>query len=140
MEKAVKSRGHVILQVAVVLFACVLLWWKWMSVGENAAGSGLGTLEAQGTARNERSTPRSFILPATPGIAFEQERQNSERAQVALLAECVRSLKDLGYQLSSSDGYGSVKVVEAIYEFQVKHNLPATGQLDEATKMAMKCS
>jgi hypothetical protein len=35
--------------------------------------------------RNERSTPRSFVLPATPAVALEQERQMAGEAEFRLI-------------------------------------------------------
>lgn len=35
--------------------------------------------ELPGVMRNERSTPRNFILPATPAVAMEQENSVSTK-------------------------------------------------------------
>ena len=40
--------------------------------------------EGSDKGRNERSTPRSFILPATPAVALEQERKKIVSASFVL--------------------------------------------------------
>lgn len=128
------------MQAIVVLFAGIFLLLKWNKVGGDSDNYGSEAFEVQSTVRNERSTPRSFVLPATPGVAFEQERQKSDKAKQAQLAKCVGILRDHGYKVSDSETLLNAKLVEAIYEFQVKSNLPATGRLDQTTMRAMKCS
>jgi len=73
----VKSVAYIILQLAVILFAVIFLLLKWIEFGGNSETFNSETFEVQGTARNERSIPRSFVLPATPAVAFEQERQTN---------------------------------------------------------------
>lgn len=141
MDKpSVKSVAQIVLQAMVIVFAVIFLLLKWIKVGGDSDNYGSEALEVQGAERNERSTPRSFILPATPGVAFEQERQKYDRGKQAQLAKCAGTLRNLGYQFSNSETLLNAKIVEAIFEFQVEHNLPATGRLDQATMRAMKCS
>ena len=48
--------------------------------------------------RNERSTPRTFVLPASPIVAFEQERKRSLLAESESTTYCMLKLKDFGYE------------------------------------------
>ena len=140
MGQSVKSVAYIVLQSTVILFAIIFLLFKWFNVGRDSDNDGSRTFEVRGAERNERSTPRSFILPATPGVAFEQERQQSDKAKQAQSATCVGMLSDLGYQVGDSATLLNAKLVEAVYVFQVTHKLPATGRLDQATMRAIKCA
>lgn len=68
--------------------------------------------------RNESSVPRSFILPATPAVALEQERQAK-----------IKERKDL-----ATDG-----CVEMVQACQQAHGMPSTGYMDERTREMLKC-
>ena len=50
------------------------------------------------TGRNERSTPRTFILPATPAIADEQERRLVLMSKKEQIQKCMLKLYDLGFK------------------------------------------
>ena len=89
--------------------------------------------------RNERSTPRSFILPATPGVAFQQEKERDTASGPDQIAKCVSILRNLGYRIDGNVSLFNAKLSEAIYTFQVDHNLTATGTIDPATLRAIKC-
>lgn len=89
--------------------------------------------------RNERSTPRSFILPATPGVAFEQEDQQAGTARQAQMAKCVEALRVLGYDSGDSTTFLNAKLVEAVYTYQLAHKLPRTGRFDALTMEMLKC-
>jgi len=122
---------------AFIVCAALFLFMKWTHPSGDQHG--VEVSEANDTARNERSTPRSFVLPATPGIAFEQERQVAERADQGQIATCVGRLKDLGYDVGDGRSMLNVQLVEALYRFQIEHHLLATGHLDPATIRAMRC-
>jgi hypothetical protein len=71
------------LHACTVIFAMSLigLWW----FGPRSASVGFGSGESEdGTGRNERSTPRSFILPATPAVALAQQRRLREPPDEAI--------------------------------------------------------
>ena len=138
MGKAIKSVSYVAFQVSIILFAIVFLL-KWINAGTESDDYGSEASEMQGTDRNERSIPRSFILPATPAVAFEQERQNYEKA-LPQFARCVGMLRNLGYEVGDSEILLNAKIVEAVYTFQVKYGLRPSGRLDQATMRAIKCS
>ena len=93
--------------------------------------------------RNERSTPREFILPATPAVAFDQEARRSENASGDLsylrLERCSDRLSDLGYDVGDEIVRFNAKLVEAIYLYQEHNGIRPTGSLDSQTIRAMKC-
>ena len=122
----------------VIVCAAVLLLTKWTVLSGPQEETEL--LERHDGARNERSTPRSFILPATPGISFEQERQVAEKAMLDQIAICVKKLAELGYDVGASSPVLDVPLVEAVYRFQIAQHLPPTGRMDSLTIKAMGCS
>lgn len=138
MNQAPQSFTHWALQLMVIVCAALLVLTKSIhSSGEQYESE---VSEAHNVDRNERSTPRSFVLPATPGIAFEQERQVVERKTQGQITTCVGRLKDLGYDVGDGSPMVNVQLLEAIYKFQGKHKLPATGHLDSSTMKVMGCS
>jgi len=93
--------------------------------------------------RNEHSTPRSFILPATPAVAFEQEMRSGgsflnfpSRHQIAM---CAVRLMDLGYEVGDEAVAFNAKLSEAIFEYQRAHGLDKTGKLNYATIRSLSC-
>lgn len=90
--------------------------------------------------RNENSTPRSFVLPATPAVAEEQERRKAEILKGKPADNCMSKLKDLGYTIDNFDTSFNVKFIEAILDYQGKMNLSKTGQLDVGTKKKLGCN
>ena len=48
--------------------------------------------------RNEGSTPRTFVLPASPPVVVEQERKQSLLARKSEIQKCMFKLYDLGYK------------------------------------------
>lgn len=92
--------------------------------------------------RNERSTPRSFILPATPAVALEQElRSNSHlnEEQAGVLARCSARLAVLGYDVGDEMVSFNAKLVEATYLYQERHGLAASGRLNQETRVSLQC-
>jgi len=93
--------------------------------------------------RNERSTPRSFILPATPAVAFEQEmRADSNSAGAKMekqLGRCAVRLLDLGYDVGDEAVAFNAKLAQAIYEYQESRGIAATGKLNAATISRLRC-
>jgi hypothetical protein len=128
---------HKALQITVIICGAVLLFAKWTQLSsEHHEGI---IAEAQHLDRNERSTPRSFVLPATPGIAFEQERQLAERATQGQILMCVEKLRQLGYDVGDGRPMVNVQLVEAVYKYQTEHRLSVTGHLDSFTMEVMGC-
>lgn len=89
--------------------------------------------------RNENSTPRSFVLPATPAVAEEQERKKAEILKEIYANKCMSKLKDLGYPIDDFDTSFNAKLVEAILGYQSKSKLNKTGQLDIETRKKLGC-
>ncbi len=140
-EKDVQSNWQVILQIVVTLSVGGLLLSKFVkqgTIGLNLYGMHAVDRE-RGSGRNERSTPRSFILPATPAVASIQngrkEGVDSER-----MAKCVAELRMLGYQIDGDEDLLNAKLIEAIFRFQAERGLPTTGEVDELTARTLRCS
>lgn len=79
--------------------------------------------------RNERSTPRVSVLPASPAIAHGREHSR-ERLSVGL-AKAV--LLRLGYPVGRLDDRTTAKFKAALFQYQRTHGIPSSGTLDEAT-------
>ncbi len=90
--------------------------------------------------RNENSTPRSFVLPATPAVAEEQERRKAELLKGIHADKCLSKLKDLGHPIDDFDISFNAKFVEAILNFQEKMKLNKTGKLDIDTRIKLRCN
>ena len=95
-----------------------------------------GEDEAQ---RNERSTPRSFILPATPAVAKEQEQRAREVKGGMDLFHCLGRLRVLGYGADDTPPALRARNLEAIFRFQKDHGLTPTARLDWETVRMLKC-
>lgn len=94
----------------------------------------------EGAERNERSTPRSFVLPATPGVSLEQERQaGAIPGKFDPVASCVARLRTLSYKIYGDEEMDNIEVLEAIVQFQTASGLSPTGKLDEPTTKALEC-
>lgn len=89
--------------------------------------------------RNERSTPRSFILPATPAVALEQEQRKNFPMVKKSYESCISRLTYLGYDIDDADSTFNTKLIQAIIEFQVKNSLKVNGELDVNTKNKIGC-
>ena len=139
MSELIQPTTHRALQIAVILCAMGFLFSHWMKADRDLGGNEFKNSGGSTADRNERSVPRSFILPATPGVTFEQEEQNAGEARQAQIAKCVEALRSLGYQQADSKTFLNAKLVEAVYTYQRAHNLPATGRLDERTMGMLKC-
>jgi hypothetical protein len=137
MHKTPEKASYVWLQVTVVVGAALLVFSHWF-VGPNRRGYDIPVSEGSAK-RNERSTPRSFILPATPGVAFEQERRRSDTTNRNQLTKCIGMLRGRGFQVGQNDALLNAKLVEALYTFQIKHGLSASGQLDTTTMQKLEC-
>src|SRR5262249_35539074 len=126
------------LQATVVVGTILLVLSKWMAGGDGDSYN-METTEEQNAERNERSTPRTFILPATPGVAFEQERQKAERTMQSQMARCFAVLRHFDFSIDYNTALLDARLVEAIYTFQIVHHLPASGRLDDGTMRELKC-
>ena len=108
--------------VTIVVGTLLVLWTTaQFGVAQAAEGQFSGT-------RNERSTPRESVLPASPAIATILGVDSS--AEITLGKAL---LLRLGYDVGRFDGVVSAKLVAAIYHFQQDNGLKPTGQLDQST-------
>jgi hypothetical protein len=140
-RRGARQTPNRVLQILVVLIASGLLTLDWIGHGSvNLNIYGLHAAEEHGTGRNERSTPRSFVLPATPGVALAQESLTATGVYPHRVSKCVSVLRTLGYQIDGDESLLNAKVVEAIYTFQSDQHLPPTGKADELTMRALKCN
>ena len=89
--------------------------------------------------RNEQSTPRAFILPATPAVTEAQENKKKQIAKGLNSDKCLVRLKDLGYPIDDLDSSFNAKYIEAIIKFQKSKNIQVTGLIDELTKKNLGC-
>lgn len=128
------------LQIAVILGAASLLGIKLLGgVPFEANYSTLIQKKDHARGRNERSTPRSFVLPATPAVALAQEAMKDNGFSMQRLLRCVSVLRTLGYDIEGDENLLNAKVVEAIYTFQKDRDLNPSGKLDFRTMRALKC-
>lgn len=136
MQKTAYNVIYLGLQVTVVIAALGLVLSTWLHsphLPHYAA-----QLSEESVERNERSTPRSFILPATPGVAFEQERRRTDTTQRDEIARCIAMLRRRGYRVGQDDLLNA-KLVEAVYTFQKQHGLSPSGQFDRLTMQELEC-
>lgn len=89
--------------------------------------------------RNEQSTPRNFILPATPAVAEEQERKLQNPDKDFYSDWCLLKLHDLGYEIDEFSSSFNAKYVEALIEFQKNNSLPISGKADSKTRILLGC-
>ena len=89
--------------------------------------------------RNERSTPRSFILPATPAVAIRQEKKLLLRGNELQIKHCTLKLYDLGYKIMNFEDIFDIHISIALMDFQTRNLLPKTGHLDEKTVNLLGC-
>jgi Putative peptidoglycan binding domain len=111
------------------VFLCLNLFLK--------QGTSSDQVDERNGQRNERSTPRSFVLPATPGVAQEQEVQRLQRLDES--GRCLARLRALGYELDDPSALLTARSVVAIFRFQREHGLQPTGQLSSETRQRLAC-
>jgi hypothetical protein len=96
-------------------------------------------ISEEGAERNERSTPRAFILPATPAVAEEQERQARDLRDGVHTFRCLQTLRTLGYDADDAPPALRARNLEAILRFQRDRGMKATGRLDRDTVTSLRC-
>ncbi len=94
----------------------------------------------QNSARNENSTPRSFILPATPAIAHEQERRKAVLIRTDEIKKCILALDRKGYAIQHTlKDLLNIHIKVALIEYQRKNNLEVTAEFDRTTMQKLEC-
>lgn len=125
------------LMVLVLAGFVAMYWFK----AQNAPSDAAATV-ADSDGRNDRSTPPTFILPATPAVAREQElrlRERGNKKLAAVLNRCAAELVVRGYNVGDEMISFNAKLVEAIFTFQESHGLAPTGRLDQRTMRTLAC-
>jgi hypothetical protein len=89
--------------------------------------------------RNENSTPRTFILPATPAVAAEQERKLALEGHRKQIQGCIIALVDRGRKFSNVEKITSDDVFFETLRFQFVTNLDPTGEFDKNTRESLSC-
>jgi len=89
--------------------------------------------------RNENSTPRTFILPANPAVAAEQERKLSLEKNREQIQRCVIALVDKGRKFSNVEKITSDDVIFETLRYQFAVNIDPTGEFDEITRKNLSC-
>ena len=95
--------------------------------------------EGDAAQRNERSTPRSFILPATPAVTAEQENQAEDARQGVDVFRCLSALRALGYGADDTAPALRARNLKAVFQFQKDHALRRTGWFEPETIRTLKC-
>ncbi len=88
--------------------------------------------------RNERSTPREFVLPATPAVAEIAEEREGRTPEVVMVG-CLVTLARLERRVYLSESAKSAANRAVIFEFQRDSGLPTNGSLDSATRATLAC-
>lgn len=123
--------------MVMILAAFIAVYW--LKARDVPSG---GPSVADSDGRNERSTPPTFILPATPAVTREQElrlREHSDKKLVAMLTKCSAELISRGYDVGDEMVTFNAKLIEAIYLFQQRSALTASGRLTDQTRKALGC-
>jgi hypothetical protein len=90
--------------------------------------------------RNEQSTPRSFVLPATPAVAFAQEKKSSDDViRAALVERCLVALRAFGFEIIRDAEQFNVPLIKATLTIQRQVGIPETGKLDDTTMAYLGC-
>lgn len=130
------TRSHTCARVAVVLSFLLLLAWQFQESTQKRDDQGFADSAED---RNEQSTPRSFVLPATPMVAIMNEQEAQAGADVVAMRRCIQALHAAGYAIEQLDTRFNAELIEAVYRFQHQFRLAETGVLDAVTKEKLGC-
>ena len=90
--------------------------------------------------RNEGSTPRTFVLPATPAVAKEQERKQVALLKKNEIQKCMLKLYDQDLlNISNFDDIFDFKITLGIIKYQKQNQLQVSGEFDMETKNHLGC-
>ena len=89
--------------------------------------------------RNERSTPRTFVLPANTAVAYEQEKKFKNNMMREINIKCGLALHDKGYEISNIEAIYSHRVFSQTLRYQYKNNLQPTGSFNMETRKSLEC-
>lgn len=133
------SRLHQLAQIGVVLSTTGLVMLSVATFPGEGTHRPDPTEGEESSERNERSTPRTFVLPATPAVALTIEEREQSYAANDPPIECILALKHGGFLSTTQEQFVDSAVIEAVYRFQGATKLPQSGRLDKATKRQLKC-
>ena len=88
--------------------------------------------------RTERSTPREFLLPATPAVAEIQEQRRKEKNKSEIVA-CLSILDKKGYDVYNLEDDIAANSKASIYKYQIANKIKADGMLNKETKKSLEC-
>lgn len=91
------------------------------------------------TGRNEGSTPRSFILPATPAVALIQEEKVRLKENEVVIKKCLLALHDLGFFIRNIDDIYDDNIPVVLLRYQIQKEIEKTAKLDALTIRSLEC-
>jgi hypothetical protein len=89
--------------------------------------------------RNERSTPRTFVLPANTAVAFEQAKKLEVSTPLKEAQKCLLRLHDLGFAIFNVEATASHRAFSQTLRYQHRNGLQPSGQFDPATRKNLEC-
>ena len=123
----------------VTFLCCLTLMSLYFSPVVNKATFKLDDIDID-PGRNEGSTPRTFVLPATPAVAKEQERKQVALLKKNEIQKCMLKLYDQGLlNISNFDDIFDFKITLGIIKYQKKNQLRVSGEFDMDTKSHLGC-
>ena len=106
----------------------VIVWEEMVSEQEKGDDPG----------RNERSTPREFVLPSTAAVAEAQESKHLSLVGINQ-EKCFRILRAKGHQIISDALLHNVDLARALVIEQRAFGIEVTGRLDLRTAERLEC-
>ena len=90
--------------------------------------------------RNEQSTPREFILPATSAVARAQENKHRLKLKGVDIGKCLAIIRSKGFSLMSEEIIRNVELKRAIMIVQEEIDMTQTGNLDFEFATKLGCT
>lgn len=123
----------------VTFLCCLTLMSLYFSPVVNKATFKLDDIDID-PGRNEGSTPRTFVLPATPAVAKEQERKQVALLKKNEIQKCMLKLYDQGLlNIYNFDDIFDFKITLGIIKYQKQNQLQVSGEFDMETKNHLGC-
>lgn len=128
---------HKIMALTLIYLATILIFGFYLE--DKKSLTTMYEYDGNDEGRNERSSPRSFILPATPAIALEQERKVLLRKKETQIKYCMLKLYDLGYTVGSFRDIFNINIFISTLSYQKERGIRATGNFDDETIKSLGC-
>lgn len=91
--------------------------------------------------RNENSTPRTFVLPATPAVAKEQEKKKKLIDNYDEIVRCLFALQKVGFlEMNKLNSIFDVNITISLIRYQSENKLNISGEFDSDTKKRLECT